>query len=106
MLGTMKPTPNPSQEGNGQKRVLPSWEGSGVGRFMESSEDRSRNFARFRKGSSTTSFGSLNIRESDRETATQRAALMNKASLSDKFALIHEHWRPKMVAELNGQELK
>src|SRR5438874_5162823 len=32
-------TPNPSQEGNGQdadKYLLPSWEGSGVGRFMES----------------------------------------------------------------------
>jgi len=29
-----------------------------------------------------------------------------KASLSEKFALIHEHWRPKVVAELNGQELK
>jgi mannose-6-phosphate isomerase-like protein (cupin superfamily) len=31
---------------------------------------------------------------------------MNKASLIEKFALIHEHWRPKVVAELNGQELK
>lgn len=31
---------------------------------------------------------------------------MNKASLNDKFALIHEHWRPKVVAELNGQEVK
>jgi mannose-6-phosphate isomerase-like protein (cupin superfamily) len=31
---------------------------------------------------------------------------MNKASLSEKFALIQEHWRPKVVAELNGQELK
>jgi mannose-6-phosphate isomerase-like protein (cupin superfamily) len=31
---------------------------------------------------------------------------MNKASLSEKFALIHEHWRPKVVASLNGQELK
>jgi mannose-6-phosphate isomerase-like protein (cupin superfamily) len=31
---------------------------------------------------------------------------MNKTSLSEKFALIHEHWRPKVVAELNGQELK
>ena len=34
-----EPTPNPSQEGNGQdadELVLPSWEGSGVGRFMES----------------------------------------------------------------------
>jgi len=33
-----EPTPNPSQEGNGQdvdERVLPSWEGSGTGRFME-----------------------------------------------------------------------
>jgi mannose-6-phosphate isomerase-like protein (cupin superfamily) len=30
----------------------------------------------------------------------------DKASLSEKFALIHEHWRPKVVAELNGQELK
>ena len=31
---------------------------------------------------------------------------MNKASLSEEFALIHEHWRPKVVAELNGQEVK
>jgi mannose-6-phosphate isomerase-like protein (cupin superfamily) len=30
----------------------------------------------------------------------------NKASLPEKFALIHEHWRPKVVAQLNGQELK
>jgi mannose-6-phosphate isomerase-like protein (cupin superfamily) len=29
-----------------------------------------------------------------------------KASLTEKFALIHEHWRPKVVAQLNGQELK
>lgn len=29
-----------------------------------------------------------------------------KASLAEKFSLIHEHWRPKVVAELNGQELK
>ena len=34
-----EPTPNPSEEGNGQDAddcLLPSWEGSGVGRFMES----------------------------------------------------------------------
>ncbi len=31
---------------------------------------------------------------------------MNKASLSEKFSLISEQWRPKVVAELNGQELK
>jgi hypothetical protein len=28
---------------------------------------------------------------------------MNKASLSEKFALIHEHWRPKVVAQLPAQ---
>jgi mannose-6-phosphate isomerase-like protein (cupin superfamily) len=31
---------------------------------------------------------------------------MNKNSLTEKFGLIHEHWRPKVVAELNGQEVK
>ena len=31
---------------------------------------------------------------------------MTKASLIEKFSLIQEHWRPKVVAELNGQELK
>lgn len=31
---------------------------------------------------------------------------MQKASLAEKFALINEHWRPKVVAELNGQEVK
>jgi mannose-6-phosphate isomerase-like protein (cupin superfamily) len=31
---------------------------------------------------------------------------MTKASLNEKFAAIHEHWRPKLVAALNGQELK
>ena len=31
---------------------------------------------------------------------------MNKASLDEKFAMIHEHWRPKVVAQLNGQEVK
>jgi len=33
-----EPTPNPSQEGNFRgvdDCLLPSWEGSGVGRFME-----------------------------------------------------------------------
>lgn len=31
---------------------------------------------------------------------------MNPNSLKEKFALIHEHWRPKVVARLNGQEIK
>ncbi len=30
---------------------------------------------------------------------------MTKVSLLSKFALIHEHWRPKVVATLNGQEI-
>ncbi len=32
--------------------------------------------------------------------------LMEKSSLASKFALIQEHWRPKVVASLNGQEVK
>ena len=31
---------------------------------------------------------------------------MEKVNLADKFALINEHWRPKVVGELNGQEVK
>ncbi len=31
---------------------------------------------------------------------------MNKISLDDKFALFDEHWRPKTIAALNGQEVK
>ncbi len=29
-----------------------------------------------------------------------------KISLVEKFALFHEHWRPKVVARVNGQEIK
>ncbi len=31
---------------------------------------------------------------------------MNKINLAEKFSLFDEHWRPKNVAELNGQEVK
>lgn len=31
---------------------------------------------------------------------------MEKVNLSEKLALITEHWRPKVVGELNGQEVK
>ena len=31
---------------------------------------------------------------------------MKKVNLVEKFALINEHWRPKVVGELNGQEIK
>jgi mannose-6-phosphate isomerase-like protein (cupin superfamily) len=31
---------------------------------------------------------------------------IQKINLAEKFALINEHWRPKVVGELNGQEVK
>jgi mannose-6-phosphate isomerase-like protein (cupin superfamily) len=31
---------------------------------------------------------------------------MEKVNLAEKFGLINEHWRPKVVGELNGQEVK
>jgi mannose-6-phosphate isomerase-like protein (cupin superfamily) len=31
---------------------------------------------------------------------------MPKVNLAEKFAAFSEHWRPKVVAELNGQEVK
>ncbi len=31
---------------------------------------------------------------------------MERIDLAEKFALIEEHWRPKVIAALNGQELK
>lgn len=32
--------------------------------------------------------------------------VMEKVNLAEKFAAFTEHWRPKIVAELNGQEAK
>src|SRR6187549_4290791 len=31
---------------------------------------------------------------------------MDKVNLAQKLALIHEHWRPKIVGALNGQHVK
>lgn len=31
---------------------------------------------------------------------------MNKISLDEKFSRFNEHWRPKVIAALNGQEVK
>jgi mannose-6-phosphate isomerase-like protein (cupin superfamily) len=31
---------------------------------------------------------------------------MDRVNLTEKLALITEHWRPKVVGELNGQEVK
>ena len=32
--------------------------------------------------------------------------MTNRISLSEKFSLFHEHWRPKVIAAINGQEVK
>ena len=32
--------------------------------------------------------------------------MMNRINLDEKFGLFNEHWRPKVVARLNGQEVK
>jgi len=31
---------------------------------------------------------------------------MEKVNLAEQFAAFTEHWRPKIIAELNGQEVK
>ncbi|MFT5773857.1 MAG: hypothetical protein ACI9ZX_003268, partial [Algoriphagus sp.] len=31
---------------------------------------------------------------------------MNKVNLNEKFDLIKEHWSPKIIGELNGQDVK
>jgi mannose-6-phosphate isomerase-like protein (cupin superfamily) len=32
--------------------------------------------------------------------------LMEKVNLESKFSLFHEHWSPKIIGELNGQQVK
>ncbi len=32
--------------------------------------------------------------------------MLKKVNLAEKLSLINEHWRPKVVGELNGQEVK
>ncbi len=32
--------------------------------------------------------------------------MTEKISLTEKFSLFTEHWRPKLIGELNGQEVK
>lgn len=34
------------------------------------------------------------------------AMQIQKKSLSDKFSLFHDHWNPRVVAQLNGQSVK
>jgi mannose-6-phosphate isomerase-like protein (cupin superfamily) len=32
--------------------------------------------------------------------------MSDRISLEEKYALFHEHWSPKVIAELNGQQVK
>ena len=34
------------------------------------------------------------------------AAQLRKVTLAEKFAAIHDHWNPRIVGELNGQQVK
>lgn len=36
----------------------------------------------------------------------KKMSKVEKVTLTEKFSLITEHWRPKVVGELNGQEVK
>ncbi len=38
--------------------------------------------------------------------AASKAVIPVRVNLAEKLALIHEHWRPKVVGALNGQEVK
>lgn len=38
--------------------------------------------------------------------ARHRGAALNKVNLAEKLALFSDHWNPKVVGELNGQQVK
>ena len=40
------------------------------------------------------------------ERRTENENTMKKININEKFSMFSEHWRPKIVAQLNGQELK
>lgn len=37
---------------------------------------------------------------------TSATAQLQKVTLVEKFAAIHDHWNPRVVGELNGQQVK
>jgi hypothetical protein len=39
-------------------------------------------------------------------TLAEGKVMTTKINLNDKFGLFTDHWRPKVVAGLNGQEVK
>ena len=47
--------------------------------------------------------GTLKYRD---QRDTQGDNAMQKVNLAEKFAAFSDHWRPKVVGELNGQEVK
>jgi GrpB-like predicted nucleotidyltransferase (UPF0157 family)/mannose-6-phosphate isomerase-like protein (cupin superfamily) len=46
------------------------------------------------------------IRKGDFIAATLRSTPIRKVCLSEKLALFQEHWKPKIIGELNGQYVK
>lgn len=46
------------------------------------------------------------MQNENRRDACAKLGLMEKVNLEKKFAAFTEHWRPKIVGELNGQEVK
>ena len=42
----------------------------------------------------------------DAAMTLDREETMNKISLDEKFGLFDEHWRPKIIATVNGQDVK
>jgi hypothetical protein len=38
--------------------------------------------------------------------SAERNVMVSKINLGEKFALFNEHWRPRVVADLNGQQVK
>ena len=46
------------------------------------------------------------MQNENRRDACAKLRVMEKVNLEEKFAAFTEHWRPKIVGELNGQEVK
>src|SRR5688572_17447903 len=78
----------------------------GARRWPDRRSVPARDFVRIRKGRVTG--GVIDYRCRIRLILCQylRGGPMEKVNLTDKLSLITEHWRPKVVGALNGQEVK
>jgi len=57
-------------------------------------------------GSGVTDSLDYSIRKGEFIAANLRFSLIPKVNIREKLALIHDHWSPKVVGELNGQHVK